>query len=66
LIPASDKGSERQPSVVESTLKQVDASAATLIMANKTTEHILTAKTLALGGLEKKQNLHLVSRPKSD
>jgi hypothetical protein len=49
LIPASDKGSERQPSVLESTLKQVDASAATLIMANGTTEHILTAKTLALG-----------------
>ena len=61
--PDVDKGSEGQPSVVEATLKQVDASAASLAMANSTTDHILTAKALSIGDLEKKQNLKLGPRP---
>jgi hypothetical protein len=61
--PDVDKGSKGQPSVVEATLKQVDASVASLAMANSTTDHILTAKVLSIGDLEKKQNLKLGPRP---
>jgi hypothetical protein len=43
-------------------IKEVEASAATLAMTNATTDHILTAKTLAIGGIEKKQRLNLVPR----
>jgi hypothetical protein len=45
---------------IEAALKAVDASAATLAIANRTTNHILTAEKLAIRDLEKKQNLRLV------
>jgi hypothetical protein len=48
---------------VEPIIEEVDASAATLAMTNRTTDHVLTAKRLAIGGLEKKQKLSLVPRP---
>jgi hypothetical protein len=47
----------------EATLKELDASAATRAMATSATDHILTAETLAIGDLEKKQRLRLVPRP---
>ena len=47
-------------STVEPIIKEVDASAATLAMTNSTTDHALTAKELAIGGLEEKQKLKLV------
>ena len=50
-------------SIAEAALKEVDTSAATLAMANRTTDHILTAETPAIGDLEKKQKLRLVPRP---
>ena len=50
-------------STVEPIIKEVDASAATLAMTNSTTDHVLTAKELAIGGLEEKQKLRLVPRP---
>ena len=50
-------------SSVEPIIKEVDASGATLAMANRTTNHVLTAKELAIGGLEEKQKLRLVPRP---
>jgi hypothetical protein len=62
LINASN-GSKRKPRLVEATLKELDASAATLAMATSATDHIHTAETLAIGGLEKKQRLRLVPRP---
>jgi hypothetical protein len=61
--PATDNGSKAKPSAVEVALRQVDASAATLAMANSTTDHILTAKTLSIGGLDKKQNVERMPRP---
>ena len=48
---------------VEHIIDEVDASAATLAMTNSTTDHVLTAKELAMGGLEEKQKLRLVPRP---
>jgi hypothetical protein len=48
---------------VEPTIKGVDASAATLAMNISTTDHVLTAKELAIGDLEKKKKLRLVPRP---
>lgn len=62
LIEAQPKSRTRRPSEVETTLKVVNTSAATLAMANTTTDHVLTAENLAIGGLEKKQNLRLVPR----
>ena len=50
-------------SSVEPIIKEVDASGATLAMTNRTTNHVLTAKELAIGGLEEKQKLRLVPRP---
>ena len=47
-------------STVEPIIKEVDASAATLAMTNSTTDDALTAKELAIGGLEEKQKLKLV------
>ena len=47
-------------SMVEPIIKEVDASAATLAMTNSTTDHVLTAKELAMGGLDKKQKLKLI------
>jgi hypothetical protein len=48
---------------VEPIIEEVDASAAALAMTNRTTDHVLTAKKLAIGGLEEKQKLSLVPRP---
>src|SRR5262249_8637606 len=50
---------EAQPksTVVETALEVVDISAARLAMANSTTDHVLTAGNLAIGNLEKEQNL---------
>ena len=48
---------------VEPIIEEVDASAATLAMTNRTTDHVLTAEGLAIGGLEEKQKLRLVPRP---
>ena len=50
------KAKARQ-SRVEPIIKEVDASAATLAMTNSTTDHILTAQKLAIGGFEKKWEL---------
>src|SRR5262249_28084885 len=50
-------------SVVEPMIKKVDASGASLAMTNRTANHILTAKELAIGGLEEKQKQTLVPRP---
>ena len=50
-------------STVEPIMEEVDASAATLAMTNRTTDHVLTAEGLAIGGLEEKQKLKLVPRP---
>ena len=63
--PALEKHSKGKPSIAEAVLKEVDASAATLAMANRTTDHILTSETLAIGDLEKKQKLRLPPRPSS-
>ena len=64
LIDAKLKSRTRKkPSEVETTLKEVDASAATLAMANSTTDHVLTAEKLSIGGLKKKQKLRLIPRP---
>jgi len=41
---------ETEPSVVEPIIKEVDVSAAAQVMANRTTNHILTAEKLAIGG----------------
>jgi hypothetical protein len=49
-------------STVEPILKEVDAAGAILAMTNCTTNHVLTAKELAIGGLEEKQKLRLVPR----
>ena len=50
---------------VEPIIKEVDASAATLAMSSSTTKHVLTAKKLAIGGLEEneRQKLRLIPRP---
>jgi hypothetical protein len=58
LIKAKSRRSKVGPIVEE-----VDASAATLAMTNRTTDHVLTAEGLAIGGLEEKQKLRLVPRP---
>src|SRR5262245_8734876 len=58
-----DGPSKAKPSAVEIALKQVDASAATLAIANRTIDHILTAKKLAIADLDKKQDLELMPRP---
>ena len=49
---------------VEPIIEEVDASAATLALINSTTDHVLTAKELAIGDLEEKQKLRLVPRPR--
>jgi hypothetical protein len=51
-------------STVEPIIKEVDASTATLAMTNTTTDHVLTAKELAIGDLEEKQKLTLGPRPR--
>ena len=53
-----------RPSAVEPIIKKVNASAAKLAMTNNTTDHILTAKELAIGDLEEEQKLRLVPRPR--
>jgi len=64
LIDAKLKSRTRKkPSDVETTLKEVDTSAATLAMANSTTEHVLTAEKLSIGGLKENQKLRLITRP---
>jgi hypothetical protein len=64
LIDAKLKSRTRKkPSEVEATLKEVDTSAATLAMANSTTDHVLTAEKLSIGGLKENQKLRLVTRP---
>jgi len=61
----ADKGSKGKPSLVQATLKEVDASAAALAMTNSATNHILTSEKLALGDLDQKHRLRLVPRPSS-
>ena len=39
------------PSKLEPIIKEVDASAAALVMANSTTDHILSAQNLAIGNV---------------
>ena len=39
---------EKSPTVIEPIIKEVDASAATLVMANRTADHILTAERPAI------------------
>ena len=61
-LRATIKGYAEQ-SAVEPMIKEIDASAVTLAMTNSTTDHVLTAKDLAIGDLEVKQKLKLVPRP---
>ena len=44
-------------------IKELDASATALAMANGTTDHILNAEKLSIGNIENKPNLRLVPRP---
>jgi len=44
-------------------IKELDALATTLAMANGTTAHILNAEKLSIGNIENKPNLRLVPRP---
>jgi septal ring factor EnvC (AmiA/AmiB activator) len=46
---------------IEPMIKEVKESASSLEMANRTTDHILTAERLAIGGLNRSQKLKLVS-----
>ena len=52
------------PSAVEPTIDKLNVSVRKLAMTNNTTDHILTAKELAIGDLEEEQKLRLVPRPR--
>ena len=52
------------PSAVEPTINKLNVSVRKLAMTNNTTDHILTAKELAIGDLEEEQKLRLVPRPR--
>jgi hypothetical protein len=46
---------KRGSNVVEPIIKEADSSAAALMMANRTTNHILTAKNIAISGTRRRR-----------